>query len=297
MSTVEDKKKKSGKSDEEKYSDIVHGAERRIASLDAERNALGLTEEASAALRYEQDLMNEAQQKGITLSAAQKGELSALAGVMASVEAATKKAKETLDFAKDATKGFLDDFTTGLKNSEGVWKSFGNAAMGVLDKITDKLLNDVVDALFEVNKAGSSGGGILGTLLGGIGSLFGGTNAFGAVSADPWAGGRYAGGTASARAGAALVGEEGPEIVRFKGGEKVIPNHQIQAANNNKNTSGGGHFSYTSNITVSGNGDKELMARMRKTAQEDTRAAFDQYRRNGVQDDIASYNDDPHKRG
>ncbi|MDT9702066.1 hypothetical protein, partial [Streptomyces sp. P17] len=52
----EDKKKKKksrGKTDEEKFSDIVNGAERTIASLQAERDSIGLSEEATARLKYE----------------------------------------------------------------------------------------------------------------------------------------------------------------------------------------------------------------------------------------------------
>lgn len=40
----------------------------------------------------------------------------------------------------------------------------------------------------------------------------------------------YAKGTSSAQSGVALVGEKGPELVRFKGGEQVIPNHRLAAA-------------------------------------------------------------------
>ncbi|MNV86399.1 hypothetical protein D3C71_1804310 [compost metagenome] len=40
----------------------------------------------------------------------------------------------------------------------------------------------------------------------------------------------YAAGTSSAKSGVALVGEKGPELVRFKGGEQVVPNHQLAAA-------------------------------------------------------------------
>lgn len=192
---VKDKKKKShGKTDEEKYEDIVKGANRRIASLKAEQAAIGLTEEASAKLRYETDLLNQAQQKGITLTAAQKTELSGLAGEMASIEAATKKAKEVFDLAKDATGGFLSDLRSGLQSGEGFFKSFGNAAVNVLDKIVDKLQDDLVNALFSVNKAGGSLGGVGGGILGIFTKIFGG----GASSAasDPWAGLRMANGGA-----------------------------------------------------------------------------------------------------
>ncbi|OMQ42077.1 phage tail length tape measure family protein [Ensifer sp. 1H6] len=231
LTDVDEKSKKraGGKSDLEKYDDIVKGAERQIAALEAERDAFGLTEEAAAALRYETQFLNEAQQRGISLTDAQKSELSALAQVMASVEAETIRMGEAIEFSKMLTHSFFDDFFAGLERGKSVWESFGDAALGVLDRIADKLLTDVIDAVFEVGYAGKGAGG--GGLLGLLGGLFGG----GKTAVDPWAGLRgYASGTSSARPGVAWVGEKGPELVRFRGGEEVVPNHRLHnAANTN----------------------------------------------------------------
>ncbi|TPN44462.1 phage tail tape-measure protein [Mesorhizobium sp. B1-1-4] len=176
LGKVDEKKRKShgGKTDAEKYSDIVDGANRRIASLQAEYVALGMTDMAAAKLAYETDLLNEAQRKGITLSATQKAELSGLADRMAALEIATKNAKEAIAFAKDITKGFVDDLRSGLEQGKGFWESFGNAALNVLDKIADKLLNDVLDAIFKVSSASSSSGGGFWSILGGLFGLGGG---------------------------------------------------------------------------------------------------------------------------
>lgn len=221
LADVDEKSKKrtGGKSEQEKYADIVAGAERQIAALEAERDAIGLTEQAAAALRYETQLLNEAQQRGISLTDAQKSELSLLAQVMASIEEETRQMGIALDFAKEVTGGFFDDFFAGIERGKSVWESFGDAALGVLDRIADKLLNDVLDAVFQVSGAGGGvgGGGLLGWLF------------TGGSKVDPWAGLRgYANGTSSARPGVAWVGEKGPELVRFKGGEEVIPNHRLQ---------------------------------------------------------------------
>jgi hypothetical protein len=221
LTDVDEKSKKrtGGKSEQEKYADIVAGAERQIAALEAERDAIGLTEQAAAALRYETQLLNEAQQRGISLTDAQKSELSSLAQVMASIEEETRQMGIALDFARELTGGFFDDFFSGIERGKSVWESFGDAALGVLDRIADKLLNDVLDAVFQVSGAGGGlgGGGLLGWLFGG------------GSKADPWAGLRgYANGTSSARPGVAWVGEKGPELVRFKGGEEVVPNHRLQ---------------------------------------------------------------------
>lgn len=195
----DDKKKKKaggGKTDEEKFSDIVNGAERTIASLQAERDSIGLSEEATARLKYETQLLNEAKQKNIDLTEPQRAQLMSLAQGMATLEVETKKAKEAFDFAKDTTKSFFSDLRSGLADGKSLWESFGDAAMNVLNKVIDKMLNDLIDAIFQVNKAGSGGGG--GGIFSFLGSLFGGFGG-GAFPAAP--GGLYAKGGAFGRNG------------------------------------------------------------------------------------------------
>lgn len=124
------------------------------------------------------------------------------------VSEATKRAQEAVAFAKQTTAGFLNELRNGLRNGETFWESFGNAALSVLDRITDKLLNDVLDALFKVGGAGSGGGGgFLSSLFGG---LFGGGKSF--FPTMPGAGlfesGGYTGdGAASKAAGIVHAGE------------------------------------------------------------------------------------------
>jgi phage-related minor tail protein len=201
LTTVDDKSKRKGgggKTEAEKYSDIVDGANRRIASLNAEQAAIGMTEEAAAALRYQTDLLNEAQRKGIELTPAQTAELSSLAKVMASVEAATKKAKEAIAFAKDLSRGFVDDFTSGLADGENAWKSFGNAALNALKKIGDKLLDTAFDGLFQ-------SGGILS--LFGIGGSQWSKASSGSITGLFASGGYTGNGAASKAAGIVHGGE------------------------------------------------------------------------------------------
>ncbi|WP_051903692.1 phage tail length tape measure family protein [Neorhizobium vignae] len=264
MDTVDKKKKKGPKSEAEKYEDVIDGAKRRIASLQAERDALGLTEQAALKLRYEQDLLNQAQARGITLTGSQRLEISNLADQMASLEYGTEKIREQMEFAKDTTRGFIDDFRAGLRDGESMWKSFGDAALGVLDRITDKLLDDVLNALFQVNSAGSGGGG--GGIFGFLGSLFGGGGA-GAFPSKHGIG-LYAAGTPAARPGMAWVGEKGPELVRFKGGEEVIPNHRITRAANQNGAAGQGSSSVVSapvSISIDATGaDPEGLARVQR---------------------------------
>lgn len=259
--TDETKKKKGGKTDAEKFEDIVNGAERSIASLQAERDAIGLSEIATAKLKYETQLLNEAKQKNIDLSPAQRETLMGLAHDMASLEVETKRVREAFEFAKDVTKGFFNDFAQGIIEGEGFWESFGNAALNALDKIVDKLLDEVLNAIFEVNNAAGGSGGILGGLLGLIG-LGGG----GGGGSDPWAGMRLAKGAAFANdniqrfakggdftnsvvsrstpfsfaSGTAMgeMGEAGPEAIvplkRMGNGDLGVAAAMPQAANTNQ---------------------------------------------------------------
>jgi hypothetical protein len=136
------------------YGDLVKDAEKRIASLEAEQAAVGLSAEAAAKLKYETEMLNQAQQKNIELTPQQRTELSALAARMASVEANTAAAKANLELAKSSATGFLSTLRQGLVNGEGWWKSFGNAALSVLDKIASAIETQLVNALFSTNGGG-----------------------------------------------------------------------------------------------------------------------------------------------
>lgn len=163
------KAKKGGKTDADKFDDIITDANAKLATLKAEQASVGMSELATAKLRYETELLNEAQRKGITLTAGQRAELMGLADQMAETAVQTKNAKEQLAFAKDATKGFMEDLRQGLENGEGFWQSFGNAALNVLDKIIDKIEDELLESLFSLDSAGgSSGGGVLDFLIGGF---------------------------------------------------------------------------------------------------------------------------------
>ncbi|MCR8490946.1 phage tail length tape measure family protein [Ochrobactrum sp. WV_118_8] len=181
LTDVDDKSKKGrkrrGKTDAEYYQDIIDGADRRIASLLVEQQALGMTEEAANALRYEQEMLNQAQQHGIELTPKQADYIKMLAGTMAGLESAIQKAQDAINFAKVTTKGFFSDMANGLANGRGLWGSLADAAVNAITKIADALIDSGIDSLF-----GGSGFGSL------LGELFGGK------SADPWSGLRLASG-------------------------------------------------------------------------------------------------------
>lgn len=233
------------------YKRIVEGAKSTIESLKTEQAAIGLSEFASLKLRRETELLNQAREAGITLTKGQREELLGLANDMASLEYAVNKQREMFDFAKGAVKSFASDVVSGLREGKNVFEAFGDAAMNVLNKITDKLLNDVIDAIFQVNNAanqgGSAGGGLGSGVLGFFGSMFGGgadvgmnswnsgtsiSGLFGFAKGGAFTNGIYDSPTpfAFASGGAfGVMGEAGPEAVmplsRGPDGSLGVVNH------------------------------------------------------------------------
>lgn len=93
-------------------------------------------------------------------------------------DSATQAGDEINKVGREIAGNFISDFKAARESGESFWDAIATAGTKALDKITDKLLNDVLDALFQVNKAGSGqGGGGAGGILGSLfGSLFGGGN-------------------------------------------------------------------------------------------------------------------------
>jgi hypothetical protein len=162
----EKEKKKRGKTEAERYEDIIKGAERRIASLEAERQAIGMTEQAAARLKYQTDLLNEAQQKNINLSPMQRAKLMELGAGMAEIEEQTRRTRNAYDFLKDTSSGFFQDMKSGLQEGKSLWESFGNAVSNIADKIANKFLDLSVNSLFQGLGATETGGGFISSIAG-----------------------------------------------------------------------------------------------------------------------------------
>lgn len=157
------------------YDQLTTSANQYVEQQKLEAQTIGMTEIAAQRMRYEQDMLNQAANDNINLTPKQREEIKGLASDMAAAEAETKRLKDAFDFAKDATKGFITDLRTGLQNGEGFFQSFGNAALNVLNKILSKIEDELVNALFSLGGAsgGSGSAGIFGTIISGIGKLFG----------------------------------------------------------------------------------------------------------------------------
>lgn len=246
---------------ESEYERTIRQVKERTVATEEEAKVIGLSTFAMERQSAVQDILTAAQRDGLAIGKAfanaqdlinasasslspelakERERILGVATAYANAEAAAEKAEESrrrfeenMQFARDTARGFIDDFSTAIEDGATVWEAFADAALNALSRIADKLLDDVLDAIFEVNQAGTGGGGV----LGGIGSWFG--SLFGGGSSDPWAGLRMANGgvfsagrvTAFAKGGAftnqivgrptlfpfakgaGLMGEAGPEAI------------------------------------------------------------------------------------
>ncbi|MFC6486931.1 phage tail length tape measure family protein [Nitratireductor sp. GCM10026969] len=242
IAEAEEKLKEARK--REKDAGKTNEFDREIASLEESIRLIQAETEAQAKLNpvlndygfavekanAKQALLNAAQRAGIeitpelaakieSLSSAYAGTAAGAEKLAESQDKVREKAQELADFNKELTRGIIDGFLEGASAAD----IFADA----LKKVGDRLLNDVLDGIFQVQNAANGGGGIwgfLGSLLG-LGGGFGG-------GGDPWAGLRsttpgYATGTQNHPGGMAIVGERGPELVNLPKGSEVIPNHRL----------------------------------------------------------------------
>jgi phage-related protein len=116
------------------------------------------------------------------------------------------KIKEWVSSAWDGIKSFFSAIGDWFKD---IW----DTVVGWVGKIGDKM-GEFFGLFSKENKSTGShvAKGILGVLTGGISNIFTG----------------FATGTENAPSGLAVVGEEGPELVNFRGGEQVIPAPQTK---------------------------------------------------------------------
>lgn len=280
--SMKPQKKTEDEKAQEKYDKVVAGADRKIASLQAERDALGQTAMATAELKFYTDLLNDANQKGIELTPTGTAQLQERAHTMALLTEEIREHKEMLDFAKDATKGFFADMRSGLEQGKSVWQSFGNAVANVLNKIVDKMIDANINNMFGGGSSGGgAAGGILGGLIGGIGNLFGSQGTlsrlsyFGNASMQgpiPMAkGGAFTNGIYNKTTPFAfasgdsfgVMGEAGPEAVMplHRGPDGSLGVKMTASANDNQSSSNNGDSGNTYYIDARG-ADQGAVARM-----------------------------------
>lgn len=83
-----------------------------------------------------------------------------------------------MDEYKDSVGSVLDDIRSAMDDGKITWDEWADIALNALDKVISRIQDDLLDAMFSVNKASSSGGGggFLSSLFGGL--FGGGTGGF-----------------------------------------------------------------------------------------------------------------------
>lgn len=136
------------------------------------------------------------------------------------VGTSVKAANDNFREASQITSGFLQQFRDGLVEGKGLWSSFGQAASGALDTISNKLLDMAANQLIA---------GLFGAALGGGGGYFGSSGYTNLLSfGGPRAmGGPVKGGTPY------LVGERGPELFVPSASGQIVSNQNMQGMGGN----------------------------------------------------------------
>lgn len=161
------------------YDELADAARQRIADLKIEVDAIGMSEAAAAAYRFEQELVNEAARQQIALTPGQRAAISGLAmeyGALTEQVSAAQAEQERLtqqwegarSLAGNVIGGMAADFRAGASEAELLANALGRVA----DKLTEIGMDALLDGLF--GKQGTTGGGLLGALFGGPPKFAGG---------------------------------------------------------------------------------------------------------------------------
>lgn len=207
-----------------------------VAETEAQRQINPLLNDygyAAEKARMAQELLNAAHKAGKEITPELKKEIENLSEQYAQARVEAAKLAEAqnnmlddMEFRKDVMKGVLGDLRSALSDGKLSFKELGDIALSVLDKIINKIEDDLINSLFKMNSAAGGGGGIFGGIFGG---MFGGGQS--AIARNGGIG-MYANGTNFAPGGAAIVGERGPELVNLPRGSQVVPNHRMGQSGN-----------------------------------------------------------------
>jgi tape measure domain-containing protein len=150
-----------------------------IAELERERSLIGATD-------LEKEKSNALRRAGANATEAEKAKIGDLVTQIHNEKEAREQQQAAMERVNEAERQFVGGLASDLMHGVAPADALRNA----LSRLADTLLNDLLDAIFQVKSAGSGGGSFLGNLFSGIGSIFGG----GGGGVDPWAGLRLAGG-------------------------------------------------------------------------------------------------------
>lgn len=203
--------------------------------------------------RIYQELLNDAQKRGVEVTPEMKKGLEELAANYATATAArnqlteaqtlaAQSAQQGSEFGKDLLGGFISDLRSG--------KTAAEALAGALSKVADKLLDMALNSAFGLGPGGNGTGGplsFIGTLLGGL---------FRANGGPVEAGQPY------------IVGEKRPELFVPNVPGRIVP--RVPTANSGSGAGGGGGTTVvTINAPINAPGaDAAALARVERSVQE-----------------------------
>ncbi len=200
--------------------DMAVGLDKQQRALNQSRDEIGLTGAALAAYRFEQELLNSAIEKRITLSPSELGAIKKAAEGYGQQTEEIRKMNENLEFVRTTAKDFFFDFFNGIREGQSLIKSFGDAVLNTLNLIIDKLVNTFLDNFLNNLKLPGFGSSSVGSnsLGGGAAVPNAKGNAFGDSGIMPFARGGivssptlFAFGKGGANLG--IMGEAGEEAI------------------------------------------------------------------------------------
>lgn len=219
--TAEDVDKKMKKA----WDKIVKGVESHKLEMVQEADLLGRIGEDYYITKEKYDLLNQAREAGITLSAEQIKYIEDESIALGKQADALDKLNKKFEFAKSTTTSFFNDLDHALLQGKNMWEAFGDAVMNVLTKILDKMNEVGVDLLFGAMKSagwfGTNASQVYSSPVGptqtaGVGGFYG--QALGGVwnkGVQKFATGGVVGSPTmfGTRSGLGLMGEAGPEAI------------------------------------------------------------------------------------
>lgn len=132
------------------YADLMLSSEQFIAEKQREAEALGMSTEAAAKMRYEQEMLNKAANDNIKLSPTQRAEIEQTAAAMAAAEERTRQLTEAYEFGKSTLGSFFSDFKSELMNGTSLWGAFASAGANALQTIADKALSMAAEGIWDM---------------------------------------------------------------------------------------------------------------------------------------------------
>lgn len=281
-----DKTDKAAKKAAEAYAKVTEGARQFIAEQQLEAHVLGMVTEQANALRYAQQLLNQATEGGKTITAAQRSELVGLANQMAAAEASTRSLTEAYEFGKSTFRSFFSDFKSDLMNGTSLWQSFANAALNALDKIADRLLGMAADGLFDMLF-----NGVMSGISGGMGTTGKGFIP-GITGPKLFASGGYTGDISTGKAAGVVHGQE---YVLNAQATRRIGVGTLNAMNDNMTLPSNSNSRGPVQLSLAVHNEYNGLGLSREEVEELQRAGNEQLM-NGLPDILASIEADPRKR-